>query len=163
MEVAVGISIIFIALIGFTLGTRSLVRVSSDTAKESQATFLLEEGAEIIRALRDESWSSIQALNDTGLTKYYFNWVGAAPGWAIVATNTMIPSVPGGPGVFSRSMTVHQACRNGSDDLITCGVAPDPNADAGTRRFKIDVAWKNRRNATTTRSVELYLTNFFNE
>lgn len=70
IEVIIGLGIITVVLTSIILSLQFFIKASLLNTEKVQASFLLEEGIEIPRFLRDDSWSNITGL--TVDTSYYF-------------------------------------------------------------------------------------------
>ena len=149
LEVVVGISIIFLALFSLAMISRGIIIARQQASLALQADFLLEEGAEAIRFIRDEGWTS----NIAGLSGTNYLVFDSSAGTGTWKTTTTPETI----GVFGRSFTVSSVKRNGSDDID-----PSGSNDPSTRKFDVSVTWPGR-SATSTRSVSFYLTNYFND
>src|SRR3989338_11649775 len=69
IEVVVASSIIAVAVLATMAVAEKSIRVSVQGVHTAEASFLLEEGAEAVRILRDNGWSNISALSPA--TAYY--------------------------------------------------------------------------------------------
>ena len=127
VEILVAVSIIAIAVIAATTVTQKAVQVSRMAFHTSQATFLLEEGAEAVRILRDNGWTNISAL-DPG-TAYYP--VFSSGTWTLSDT-------PNTVGIFTRTVSVASVTR----DNITKDIAGSGTDDPGTKLVTISVSWQ---------------------
>lgn len=140
--------IVAIGILGFVfvslgkLSSRAISGLQSDMLAQ-KATYLAQEGMEITRLLRDQSWSTNIAPLTLG-TNYYF--VRSSNWWAVTAT-----SQPLIENIFSRTATPFEVQRNSSDDIVPSGGTPDPN----TKRVVVRVLW-----GTREVKLETYLTNF---
>lgn len=144
-----GISIIFLALFSLAMISRGIIIARQQASLALQADFLLEEGAEAIRSIRDRGWTThISGLSGTNYLA--FNAEVSTSTWQSTTTPEAI-------GVFGRNFVVNTVKRNGNDDIDPTGVN-DPN----TRLFDVNVTWPGRA-GTSTRSVSFYLTNYFND
>jgi Tfp pilus assembly protein PilV len=144
VEVIVGVSILAFCLLGIISVGQGFLRLSFQSFQGSQANFLLEEGAEITRAFRDDSWTNISDL--TVGTKYYFDFTGGK--WATTTIASQIDHV------FSRYLTVSNVNRdNTTADIVTSG----GTLDTGTRKAQIDVVWLTSM-GMATRTAMLYVT-----
>ena len=63
VEVIVAISIIVVSVLAAMSVTQKSIFVSRQALHVKEASFLLEEGAESVRIIRDNSWNNISALN----------------------------------------------------------------------------------------------------
>ncbi|MDP3958180.1 MAG: hypothetical protein Q8Q36_01800 [bacterium] len=144
VEVVLGSGIVTAALFGILTVASQSLRVSDRALREVQATFLLEEGAEAIRSMRDRGWENIAGLSTT--TAHFLSFSTSTPArFATTSENSYID------GMFLRSFTVASVRRDGSDRIAASGAL-----DPGTRKFTVEVAWQ-ERGATTTKSLEFYL------
>ncbi|MBU3668441.1 MAG: hypothetical protein FGM57_00570 [Candidatus Taylorbacteria bacterium] len=115
-----------------------------------QAAMLLEEGAEAVKMMRDSGWSQNIAsqANNTALG---LAW-SSSTGWRATS------SVPLVDGFFYRTVTFSAVSRDASTfDIVTSG----GNADSNTRKATISVSWF-ANGATTTRTIDTYIHNRFN-
>ena len=145
-----GVSIIFLTLFSLAVISRGIIIARREASLALQADFLLEEGAEAIRFIRDQGWTdNISNLSGT----HYLVFV---PG---VSTSTwQVTATPETIGVFSRSFVVENVNRNDNDDIDDVGGSNDSN----TRKFDVSIFWPGK-SGTSTRSVSFYLTNYFND
>lgn len=144
-EIVIGAAIVSLALFGIIASVQIALRVSEESLSRTRASFLLEEGVEAARVLRDAGWSA----NIAGLvpgTRYYPAFSGGL--WRATTTNIYI-------GGFERYFVLDNVYRNGSDDIAASGTL-----DANTRKVSVFVSWVTRT-GTTTESVSTYLTNLF--
>src|ERR1035437_2362130 len=125
IEAMVAISIIVIAVLAAMAVTQKSIYVSRQSLHVSQASFLLEEGAETVRILRDNSWSNISGL--TVGTNYYSTFSGS---WTLSTT-------PGVVGIFTRKINIATIYRNAT----TGDIANTGTSDAGTKLVTITVSW----------------------
>jgi len=145
IEVVIGTAILASVLFGVSFFFHQAIVMSRETTHFVQANFLVEEGVEAVKLIRDESWSDIANLA-TG-TDYFLEFNGVK--WATTTVDTYVA------GIFDRRFTVSDVSRDGNDDIASVG-AVDPN----TKKITVTVAWNNG-SATTSQSVETYITNLF--
>lgn len=144
IEIVLGASIISLAFLAVLAVTFNALRYVDHALRETEAAFLLEEGGEALRSMRDTDWSLIAGLAPE--TTYTLSFVtGANARWATSTTPILID------GIFDRTFAAFPVYRDGSDRIAESGTL-----DAGTRRLRIDVSWQEPK-GTTTRSVELFL------
>jgi Tfp pilus assembly protein PilV len=145
IEVVIGIGI-FVLIIVSLLGTyRFLVRFSGTTSQTVKANYLLEEGLEVARVLRDANWDTFAGL--TSGTPYYLTLSGST--WSTNATPSVID------GTYYRSITIHDVYRDGNHDIASSGTL-----DPDTYLVTATIAWS-RAGATTTKTMSTYLANLF--
>lgn len=146
IEIVIGSAVLSTALLSISAYYQQAIRVSRSTATTVQASYLLEEGVEVARIFRDMGWSNISAPPDG--TSYYLTFNGTK--WATSTTNTYVD------GIFERTMRFDNVNREmGTEDIVPLGTQ-DPN----TRKVTVAVSFWNLT-ATTTRAIEVYLTNIF--
>lgn len=149
IEIVLGIAMITMFLVSNTYYYKKILDVSHETTRNIQSGFLLEEGVESIKLMRDSSWAThIAPLNPA--ISYYLYWNGSS--WTGTTTPQAIETV------FTRTFIVTPVNRDVNDDIVASGGTLDP----GTKKVQINVAWISRGNrATSTKSIETYITNLF--
>ncbi|MBU6430928.1 MAG: hypothetical protein KGJ58_00875 [Patescibacteria group bacterium] len=146
IEIIVGSAILTISLIAISTYFQKSLQLSQDSAKMTQASFLLEEGIEIAKFFRDASWLNISGL--TAGAPYYLQFDGTK--WATTSSNVFVDNV------FERKLVIDNVSRDGSDEIVSSGGTNDPN----TKKATVSVSWF-EKNGTTTKSISTYLTNIF--
>ena len=144
IDIIVSVAVVTIALLGISqigvLGFRFL----REAAKKEKAIYLAQEGLEVARLLRDESWSA--NVGPLGIGSVYYPVVFGGS-WNLTSTDP-------GPvdGEFTRILTVDRVYRDVNDDIAVSGTE-----DPGTREVTVAVSWDGG-----TRDYELvtYLTDF---
>jgi len=147
LEVIVGTAIISVSLISLTAALHSAMTVMDEGTKSIQAAFLLDEGAEAIRTMRDTSWNTNIASLNSG-SSYYLEFDGLS--WQATTSNIYID------GVFERSFVLEDVYRDANDDIAGGGLL-----DLNTKKVSVFVSWRAKA-ATTTKSVFTYITNLLN-
>ncbi len=146
VELLVGASILSIFIVSLVVVFQNLLVRSFNSVERVQASYLLEEGIEAVKALRDENWDE----NIDGLTfgdTYYLDYVSGL--WIPVSSQPEFID-----GVFDRSFILEAVERDGNDVITDSGTV-DPN----TVKVSVFVSWA-QGTATTTRTLETYITNF---
>lgn len=133
IEVLVGSAILALVLFAFISSLSIYSAASSDATKRAQALFLAEEAIELTRALRDENWTKITALETS--TPYGFEQDEVTGKWSLTERDETIDG-------FTRKVFVDDVYRN-SDDEITDELPS--TYDGGTRSIKVKVTWESRR------------------
>ena len=145
VEVIISAAILIVFVGGISSVYVSFLKTSSDGALELKSYYLLEEGIEAVKTLRDNSWSTnIDTLATS--TDYYLEWSGTA--WSATTTEQVIDG-------FYRSFSLEDVYRDGNDDIAVSGTL-----DPDTKKVVIDIAWS-ERGATSTDSLETYMANIF--
>jgi type II secretory pathway pseudopilin PulG len=146
LEIVVAVGIISISIYAvFGLFTFAIKSVDENLEK-AKAVFLLEEGVEAVRVLRDSSWQNNIASLTAG-EDYYLEFTGAT--WQATSSNVYIQNA------FERKFVLEDVYRDGNDDIAETGTL-----DPDTRKLTVSVSFLGSK-GTTTRSVITYLTNLF--
>ncbi len=143
-EVLVAGAIILIVLTGLYATHTFFVTQTQTNTQKIKVSFLLEEGVEAVKTMRDLGWTNISGL--TANQPYYLTFTGGR--WSTTTTATRIDNV------YYRSFVVQNVNRASDDDITTTG----GSSDAGTRKLTVTVSWPDR-GATTTRSISTYIAN----
>lgn len=145
IELVIGSALFTLTLVGLVAVLQGAVTLSRENERTLKGVHLLSEGMEAVRAIRDYRWSDI-ADAPTG-TPHDISWDGDR--WVLDTDPDMIDDT------FLRTVTFYEVQRDSNDDIAESGTT-----DPGTRRVEVIVSWDGR-NATTTKTVEGYLTNLF--
>lgn len=145
VEVIVAISIITVSILAAMTVAQKSISVSDQAFHATQASFLLEEGAETVRILRDNAWSNISGL--TAGTIYYPTFVGGT--WTLSTT-------PNTVGIFSRTITIAPVSRDNTTQDISASGTNDP----GTKLITVTVSWV-EGGTTVTRTLQFYILDIF--
>ncbi len=144
VEIIIGSAIISVGVLAAIISYNTYIEYALANNKNIQASYLLEEGLEVMTFFRDKGWTSnISKLSTT--TPYYLLYSGGA--WATTTTPQYVDTA------FLRSISIADVARNGSDQISTSGTY-----DSGTKKITVTVAYL-QGHATTTRSLSLYLAN----
>lgn len=147
IEVIVAISIIasMVIAIGFSIITYVDARAALLT--NTKTLYLAEEGYEILRALRDDDWNTIDTL--TVDTYHYLDVATSTIG--VTVTPEIID------GEYRRSFIVRDLYRDGTDD-VTASTTSGATVDPDSREVEIFVA-----SPLGTSSLHAILTNIHAE
>lgn len=147
IEMLVGAAVLSMSLLGISSFFQVALSVSNSTQSVFQGDYLLEEGVEAVKLLRDGGYTSnITTLSTTAPT--YLSWDGTK--WATSSVNSLIDSK------FERTIIATDVRRDASDDISASGTV-----DANTKLVTVSVAW-NVKGATTTKTIQTYVMNIFN-
>ena len=148
IEMIIGAAILSVSLLSISNFFQSINRASAITQSAIQGDYLLEEGVEVVKLLRDISYTNnIRKMSTT--TTYYLSWSGT--NWATTTVNTLID------GKYTRNFTLTDVKRDiTSNDISTTGTY-----DQNVKLITVSVAWRDPV-GTTTRSIQTYVTNIFN-
>ncbi|MFA5933886.1 MAG: hypothetical protein WC795_01530 [Candidatus Paceibacterota bacterium] len=144
IEMLIAISIITASVAAIISVAQKSIQVSRQSLHQAQASFLLEEGAESVRTLRDTSWALVLTLIP-GIT-YYPTWVSS---WTFLPT-------PNTVGIFTRTITVQNVNRDISDDITASG----GSLDIGTKLITVTVSWQEGGTAMS-KSISFYISDIF--
>lgn len=146
VEVLVACVIISTTVLALMSATSKSIELSSKALRQVQANMLLEEGAEAVKSVRDNSWTGISNLNVN--TNYYLAFSGnvwnlsTSPGTAI-------------DGIFTRKIIFAPVYRNATYDIAQTGTL-DPDIEKVT----VTVSWKSPGGASS-KDLSFYAANIF--
>lgn len=145
VEIMVAISIVAVAILVSMAVSQKSMSLSRRAFHATQASFLLEEGAEAARILRDNAWSNISGL--TVGTTYYPTF--SSNTWTLSPTSNTV-------GIFSRTVVVSNVNRDNTTKDISVTGTNDPD----TKLVTVTVSW-NEGGVTITKNLPFYLINIF--
>ncbi len=134
--------IVFFVLAAMSVTVKS-IQVSRQALRTSEASFLLEEGAEVMRILRDNGWSNIAGL--TAGAYYYPTFSGS---W-------VLSTVPSSVGIFTRTVRISSVNRDANSDIAVSGTA-----DPGTKLVTVTVSW-NEDGQVASKTLSFYIADIF--
>lgn len=147
VEVIVGAAIATLILSGLITAYQLYFKTALANLRQVQAAFLAEESAEVLRFLRDGGWSNLSSL--TAGAAYYLTFYNG--NWQATTSNIFTD------GIFERKFVLNNVYRDTNDDI-----APNGTLDANTKKAAVTIAWHTGL-ATTSKSLEFYLTNLFSD
>ncbi len=158
VEVIVACAIISMTTLALMSTTQKGIELSSRAVRQVQANYLLEEGAEAVKSIRDNNWGDIANLTLNNQYSLFFDtntnlWLLSSPP-PIPMTNT--PKYPI-DSVFNREIVISPVYRNSNDDISKTGVL-----DNGTKKITVTVSWASSSGGVISRSLVFYLANIFN-
>lgn len=148
VELVVAIALASVVTLGVFQVSQSSIKLSGIALERTRAGFLLQEGVEAVRYLRDKGWQeNIAAL---AVDQDYYLSFQEGVGYALVqAAEPLID------GLFQRTVRVSEVMRDGNDNIAETGTL-----DPETRKVTVTVSWM-RQGGLQDESVETYLTNLF--
>lgn len=149
IEIVVATSIITILVISMMSVVQRGIVVSRQTLHTIQSAYLLEEGAEAVRIIRDNGWVNISSLSTQPNTNYYLVFNNST--WTLSTTPNQI-------GNFTRTINVSSVNR----DVATGDISSNGNLDSGTKLININVSWP-EMGETKNKSLSFYIANIFYE
>lgn len=145
LEVMIGATLITLSILASMSVAQKSIMVARQALHNSQAGFLLEEGAEAVRILRDNNWTNISGLS-TGTT-YYPLFAGNT--WTLSTT-------PNTVDIFTRTVTISNVNRDDTTDDISAVGTNDPR----TKLVVVTVSWV-EGGATLSKTLSFYIIDVF--
>jgi Tfp pilus assembly protein PilV len=146
VEVIVVAAIITVSVLAAMAVAQKSVHVSFKASHLLQAGFLLEEGAEVVRIVRDNAWSNISNL--TAGTNYYPTFTGGT--WTLSATANTV-------GIFTRTVVFSDVNRDAtSQDIVSVGGV----LDTKTKLVTVSVSWQ-EGGVVTVKTLQFYISDIF--
>lgn len=148
IEVVVAVAVV--AIVGFTFasGLSKSLALSQQSLRTNQAAWLLEDGAEAIKSIRDSNWTTVQ--NFTSGTYYYAVFDNNTNLWSLTTTDPGLIN-----GIFNRKILFTDVLRDSSDDIATSGTT-----DPETRYVTITASFLVGE-TTITKELDFYISNIF--
>jgi len=146
VEIVVVIGIIGIALVGMIQTVVLVSRPFAADARQTQASYLAQEGIEAVRLVRDANWTNnIASLANN--TTYYPTLTANV--W------TLSTSDPGTiDGTYTRTVTLQAVYRDANGNISSSGTL-----DEKTRKVVSTVSW-DEHGQNQSQQLETYITNF---
>lgn len=158
VEVLVACSIISISMFALMETAQKGLNLSHQSLRKSQASLLLEEGAEVVKSIRDNGWDT--KIKDLSLeTPYHLFFNTTTKVWVLdTSTVNLAGSIPSYPidGVFDRTVIVSAVKRDSNDDIVTSG----GTLDLGTKKVIVTVIWVSKT-GQNSKSLSFYMSNIF--
>jgi prepilin-type N-terminal cleavage/methylation domain-containing protein len=148
VEVMFACAIISVSLFALMTAASKGIELSNLSLRQTQASLLLEEGAEAVKSIRDSGWTSISGL--TLDTNYYLSYNTGTNLWSLSQTPNTIDSI------FTRTIVVSSVARNVNDDIVTSG----GTLDVGTKKVTVTVTW-NATSGTASKTLVFYIADIF--
>jgi len=156
IEVLVACSIISVSMFALVQTAQKGMQLSIYSLDKSQASLLLEEGAEAIKSIRDNDWTVVAV---DGSYHLYFNI--STKIWVLDASTTSLAGcIPSYPidSFFDRTITISSVNRDSSnDDIVTSGGTIDPK----TKKVTVTVTWSSS-GGPHTKDLSFYISDIFN-
>lgn len=147
VEILVAVSIIAVTILSAMAVAQKSIALSRQAVHNTQASFLLSEGAEVIRIFRDNAWNNISIL--TVNQNYYPVFSGDEWG---------LSEDPNAIGIFTRTINMANVNR----DNTTNDISDTGTDDAGTKLVTVTVSWPEGA-VIVTKSLSFYIFNIFSE
>ncbi|HEY4510493.1 MAG TPA: hypothetical protein VJJ73_01515, partial [Candidatus Paceibacterota bacterium] len=149
LEIVIVVAIIGIVVFGFGQVGQLAFRLSSVSSAKIESAFIIQEGMEGVRFLRDRGWDqNINLISPD--TDYYLTFSGTD----YLLQTTTAPLIQ---GIFTRTIQFSDVYRDAQDTIIggTSGTL-----DPSTKKVKVTVSWLDRA-APYSQSAEFYITNLY--
>ena len=146
VEIVISAAIVVTIFSAFFLFYQRALIMNQQTTALVQSNMLLVEGVEVLKLMRDESWTTNIASLSTSTVRYL---IFTGSDWEVAATSTPIDSI------YTRSFIVEDVYRDANDDIATSGTY-----DGDVKKLTVSVSYDDR-GATSTESLTTYITNFF--
>lgn len=147
VEIIIASAIMIIVVLAVMNAFSTYVKASRNNLDSVKAAYLAEEGIEAVKIMRDNGWTLKIAPIATG-TAFRVGWTGTI--WTSTTSSSLID------GKYDRTIVLNDAYRNAATkDLEASGVI-----DSNARKVTVNVSW-NDNGATTTKTIETYITNLF--
>ncbi|MFH1608745.1 MAG: hypothetical protein ABH951_01850 [Patescibacteria group bacterium] len=145
VEVLVAVSIITASVLASMAVAQKSITLSYRSLHTAQASFLLEEGAEAIRIIRDDAWANISSLST--VTDYYLVFSGGT--WTLSVDSSQV-------GNFTRKINIADVNRDAvSGDISVAGVN-----DTQTKLITVLASWP-EAGAIAEKTLSFYITDIF--
>jgi Tfp pilus assembly protein PilV len=145
IEILVAASIITVFVLAAMGAAQKAISLSRQSFHTAQANFLMNEGAEAVRIVRDNAWSNISGL--TVGANYYPTFSGGT--WTLSTTSNAV-------GIFTRKVVVENVNRNSSTQDISTVGTNDPN----TKFVTVTLSWP-EHGTTISKTMSFYIINIF--
>lgn len=146
VELLIIASVLVVLIISASAVAQKGIEVSRRSLHQMQAGFLLEEGAEAVRILRDDDWANISGV--TIGSNYYT---------AISGSTYTISQTPATIGIFTRRIVFSDVYRDAStQDIVSSGGV----LDTGTKLVTVSVGWTEGATAME-KNIKFYITDLF--
>lgn len=146
MEIIIASSILVAMILSALSVAQKSIALSRQGVHAMQANFLLEEGAEVVRILRDNAWSNVSSLN-LGINYY--------PLFSV--DNWTLPIAVNNVGIFTRTVVVSSVSRDATTGSI---VSSGGILDTGTKLVTVHVSWMEGA-TTVTKVLPFYIMDIF--
>jgi hypothetical protein len=147
VEVIIASSIIGLSMIYISNVYGNFLTLSLENTDKVQAVFLLDEGVEAIKTMRNYAWSTIGS--STPEVDYYLIWQDDR--WQSTTTLTFIDNK------FIRKYKVVDVYRDPSTlNIVNTGGTLNPDS----KIINIDISW-NYKGATSSKTTSFYMFNLY--
>ena len=147
VEVVIASAIISLAMISITNVYGNFLTLSLANTEKVQAVFLLDEGVEAIKIMRNYSWASVASSTES--TNYYLTWENSR--WISTTTPNTID------GKFIRTFTVADVYR----DPITLNIVNSGGVlNNDSKIINLDISW-NHKGSISSKQIRFFIFNLY--
>ena len=152
----IGVAILSVASISILGGLTIFLAEGSKTVDRTAALYLLDEGVEAVRFLRDGSFDLNIVPLSVGTT-YYLTTTSANAGWTLSTSPIQILSE------YEVTVLLDDVYRRNADNDIVPLSSPDVKTlDPNARKVTVVASWNDTRsNATSSATTTTYITRLF--
>lgn len=148
LEVLIVSAILSVSMIGIMTAFTFYIKEGLKTTRKIQASYILEEGAEAIRYLRDESFSTNIVPITTGSTYYIAT---STTGWMATSTPTFFFDD------FTLMVSLEDVYRKDSDsDIVPLSYVGAKTIDPSIRKVILTTDWITSSSTMTTYIADLF-------
>jgi len=122
-----------------------------NTTHTITASYLLEEGVEAVKTIRDRSWEHEIAPLSTNGTHHHLSFSTTTLRWNTTSTPEYSNDT------FKRWFTLETVQRDSNDDIASSGTIDD-----GSRKLTVTVAWPQGM-STSTKEITTYITDIHSQ
>lgn len=150
IEVLVACTILSVSILSLISASTKGVQVSRQALRQTQAVYLLEEGGEAVKSMRNDAWNNISSL--TIGTTYYLSFNSGTGKWTTTTTANSIDSI------FTRTVVLSTVNRDiTNDDIVSSG----GTVDTLTKKVSVTVSYTLPNNTTSTKTLSFYISDIF--
>ena len=147
VEIVIAAAVIGVSVVGLVGAVQVYLKLVYQNTRQAQAVLLLDETAEALQYLRDDSFSEHIGGTEND-TAYAVVWNGT--GYELGTSTITLPYD------MTRTVMFSTVERDSSDKIVSSG----GSVDGGTRRATITISWPYKE-ATSTVSSELLIHNTY--
>ena len=152
LEVVIASSIITIGMLAILNAYSFFVRAEKSNVMRVKSIYLLEEGIDVARYLRDKGWTTyIAPLSTTTQYYLYFSTLNGTGTWQTTTTPQVYD------GVFTRKITFGRVYRNNTTGNISTS-STGSTVDTNSRKVTVEVRWTDQI-GSSTKTMSSYITN----
>ena len=149
IEVLIACTILSLSVLSLISASTKGLQVSRQALRQTQVAYLLEEGGEAVKSIRNDAWSNISGL--TNGTTYYISFNTGTNKWTTSTTPNTIDSI------FTRTVVISAVNRDSNDDIVTSG----GTLDSLTKKVTVTVTYTLPDNISSSKTLSFYISDIF--